>query len=248
MPSNLHGTDKVLATDEPMSDYHLLSIIIPTYNEQATVGEVIRRVLAVDLPIRKEIIVVDDGSTDRTPEVLRGLEVGDVKIHYSPVNSGKGAAVRRGLTLATGDLILIQDADLELDPEEYCQLIRPILEGQTAVVYGSRFLKPNDQIPLVRRTANWILTMTTNLLFGTRLTDMETAYKVFRADVVKRLVLRSNRFEIEPEITARLVLAGVTITEVPVSYRPRTKDEGKKIRWMDGMKSLYTLLRCRLDG
>src|SRR5262249_4036006 len=143
-------------------DYRLLSVVIPVYNEQKTVGEVIRRVLSVEVPLRKEIIVVDDGSTDRTPEVLRGIETSDVKIHRSPVNSGKGAAVREGLIRATGDLILIQDADLELNPEEYCLLIRPILEGETTVVYGSRFLKPNDEIHFLRRAANRILTMTTN--------------------------------------------------------------------------------------
>lgn len=222
--------------------YKLLSVIIPVYNEKTTITEVIEKVSSLDLPIEKEIIVVDDGSTDGTVEVLQ-LSRDKVKTtHLAPVNLGKGAAIRIGLTLINGDIVLIQDADLELDPNEFLQLIRPILEEKTSVVYGSRFLKKNP-VPFSRYLANYFLTSTTNLLFGTRLTDMETAYKVFTREVANELSLKSNRFDIEPEITAQIALKGYEIFEVPISYIPRTKYEGKKIKWRDGVKGLWTLLK-----
>lgn len=224
--------------------YKLLSIIIPVYNEKTTITEVIEKVSAVELPIEKEIIVVDDGSTDGTIDVLK-LSCQKVhNTHLAPVNVGKGAAVRIGLTLAKGDIILIQDADLELDPNELRQLIQPILDGKTSVVYGSRFLRKNS-VPPVRYFANYVLTLITNLLFGTTLTDMETAYKVFTKEIAQELNLTTNRFEIEPEITAQIALKRHTILEVPISYRPRTKFEGKKIKWKDGVTALWTLLKYR---
>ncbi len=227
-----------------MKSYKLLSIIIPVYNEKTTITEVIEKVSAVDLPIEKEIIVVDDGSTDGTIDVLK-LSCQKVNNTYlAPVNVGKGAAVRIGLTLARGDIILIQDADLELDPNELRQLIQPILDGKTSVVYGSRFLRKNS-VPPVRYFANYVLTLITNLLFGTTLTDMETAYKVFTEEIAQELNLTANRFEIEPEITAQIALKRHTILEVPISYRPRTKFEGKKIKWKDGITALWTLLKYR---
>jgi glycosyltransferase involved in cell wall biosynthesis len=226
------------------SSYQLLSVIIPVYNEKTTISEVIEKVSAVDLPIPKEIIVVDDGSTDGTVEILRTNSVKVANTYLTPVNVGKGAAVRIGLTLVRGDIILIQDADLELNPEEYKQLLQPIFEGQTSIVYGSRFLGENRVAP-VRRLANYFLTMTTNLFFRTKLTDMETAYKVFTAEAAGKLKLAANRFEIEPEITAQFALSGFKIREVPISYRPRTKFEGKKIKWKDGVKALWTLLKYR---
>ena len=224
--------------------YKLLSVIIPVYNEKTTITEVIEKVWAVDLPVEKEIIVVDDGSTDGTVEILQSSSVKLKHTYLTPINIGKGAAVRIGLTLAKGEIILIQDADLELDPNEYRQLIEPILEGRTSVVYGSRFLGENRVAPL-RRLANYILTFLTNLLFRTKLTDMETAYKVFTSEVAKSLSLEANRFEIEPEITAQIARQGYKIAEVPISYNPRTKSEGKKIKWVDGIKALMTLFKNR---
>ena len=224
--------------------YRLLSVIIPVYNEKSTIEEVIDKVSAVELPIEKEIIVVDDGSTDGTIDVLHLSREKVTSTYLAPVNVGKGAAVRIGLTLAKGDIILIQDADLELDPNEFRQLIQPILDGETSVVYGSRFLRKNS-VPPLRYLANYVLTLTTNVLFGTALTDMETAYKVFTKEVARELTLTANRFEIEPEITAQIALKRHKIVEVPITYRPRTKFEGKKIKWKDGIKAFGTLLRCR---
>jgi glycosyltransferase involved in cell wall biosynthesis len=225
-----------------------LSIVIPVYNELETIAEVIDRVRAVDLAMEKEIIVSNDGSTDGSAELLQEVATnlpGLVTVHTSPINLGKGAAVRLGLSYATGDIVIIQDADLELDPKEYTQIIDPILAGQADVVYGSRFLGKRNRIRLRTRLANRFLTTLTNLLFGARLSDMETAYKAFRRQVLEGLELRCVRFDFEPEITAKLLLAGYQIHEVPISYTPRTEDEGKKISWIDGIEAVYTLLRCR---
>ncbi len=171
-----------------------------------------------------------------------------VKIYDSPINLGKGAAVRLGLHFSTGDIVLIQDADLELDPNEVGSLLAPILEGRTSVVYGSRFLRPVAKIQMRRRIANRFLTMLTNLLFGGRLTDMETAYKVMRRDVITSVRLRAVGFDFEPELTAKLLLSGRTIVEVPIGYHPRRENEGKKIRWIDGLDAIYMLLKCRLTN
>ncbi|MBK8304305.1 MAG: glycosyltransferase family 2 protein [Chloracidobacterium sp.] len=224
--------------------YKLLSVIIPVYNESSTITEVIDKVSRVDLPLELEIIVVDDGSTDGTVEALELSRAKLTHTYLTPVNIGKGAAVRIGLTLATGDIILIQDADLELDPNEYCELLKPILSGDALVVYGSRFLKEN-KVPHIRLLANQLLTLATNLLFRTRLTDMETAYKVFTREAAGKLNLEANRFDIEPEITAQFAQLGYKIAEVPISYRPRTTLEGKKIKWKDGVKALWTLVKYR---
>ncbi len=225
-----------------------LSIIIPVYNEQQTIGEVLRKIRAVDLgDVEKEIIVVDDSSTDGSrEEILRGqkLDPKTTKVHLSFINLGKGASIRVGLKYATGDIIIIQDADLELDPREYTTIISPILEGKADVVYGSRFLKSNRTIPFRTRLANFFLTELTNLLYGTHLSDMETAYKAFRREVIEGLRLRALEFEFEPEITSRISQRGYTIHEVPISYRPRRKEAGKKISTMDGIEAVYTLFRC----
>lgn len=229
-----------------------LSIVIPVYNEEQTVREVIARVLAVDLgAIEREIIVVDDGSTDTTARVVDDAAVafpGLVQAMHSPINLGKGAAVRIGFKHSTGDLLVVQDADLELDPAEYTRLLAPILAGEVSVVYGSRFAGGGAGVPLRARFANRVLTMLTNVLFGGRLTDMETAYKAMRRDVLTRIRLRCVSFDFEPEVTAKLLLAGYKIGEVPITYRPRRADEGKKIRWTDGVDAVYTLLRCRFVG
>ncbi len=229
-----------------------LSVVIPVYNEEQTVREVIVRVLAVDLgDLEREIIVVDDGSTDTTARVVDDAAAafpGQVRAMHSPINLGKGAAVRIGFKYATGDLLVIQDADLELDPGEYTRLLAPIIAGQSDVVYGSRFAGGAKGVSLRARIANRVLTLMTNLMFGGRLTDMETAYKAMRREVLTRIRLRCVSFDFEPEVTAKLLMAGFRIAEVPITYRPRRADEGKKIRWTDGIDAVYTLWRCRMVG
>ena len=228
-----------------------LSIIIPVYNEEQTISEVVERVRAVDIgEIEKEIIIANDGSSDGTRlsiDSSRWVSDPRIKTYDNPINVGKGAAVRIGLKYATGEIILIQDADLELDPQEYGGLLVPILEGRTEVVYGSRFLAPTGHISFRTRLANRGLTWFTNVLFGARLTDMETAYKVFRREALAGIQLRCVGFDFEPELTAKLLRAGRTIVEVPVRYNPRRVDEGKKIRWTDGIDAVYALLKCRLS-
>jgi glycosyltransferase involved in cell wall biosynthesis len=226
-----------------------LSVIIPVYNEEQTIDEVIARVSAVDLPgIEKEFVIANDGSTDGTRAIIdarRWPSGAPVHVYHSPINLGKGAAVRIGLAFATGDVLLVQDADLELDPNEYGRLLEPLTANRADVVYGSRFLGENRRIPGRTRVANRFLTALTNLLYGSRLTDMETAYKVMRREAIKGVRLRAVGFDIEPELTAKLLLAGRRIVEVPISYKPRTRDEGKKMRWIDGVDAVYTLLKCR---
>jgi len=224
-----------------------LSVIIPVYNEESTIREVIAKVRDVDL--EKEIIVVDDGSTDRTTEILKDeQEKDEITIVYnSLINIGKGAAVRIGIEHITGELAIIQDADLELDPNEYVKLIQPILDGKAEVVYGSRFMQKVKGLTILQRVANTFLTLTTNLLYHTHLTDMETAYKAFRTDVLKSVKLKCTGFEFEPEITAKISRLGYKIYEVPIAYHPRTTMEGKKIRWWDGFIAVYSLWKYRFQ-
>ena len=228
-----------------------LSVVIPVYNEAQTIGAVVERVLAVDLgAVEKEIIISNDGSSDGTRSAIdASLWASDPRItaHHNQINLGKGAAVRLGLHYATGDIVLVQDADLELDPQEYGRLLEPILAGETDVVYGSRFLNPTQRISIKTRIANRVLTSFTNLLFWSRLTDMETAYKVFRREVLAGVRLRCVGFDFEPELTAQLLRAGHRIKEVPIGYNPRRVDEGKKIRWTDGIDAVYALLKCRFQ-
>jgi glycosyltransferase involved in cell wall biosynthesis len=229
-----------------------LSIIIPVYNEEQTIGEVIDRVWLVDLGgLDREVIIANDGSSDGTRGAIDASPWSNdprVKIYNSPINLGKGAAVRLGLSVATGDILLVQDADLELDPNEYGRLIAPILDGRSKIVYGSRFLAPTGRVAFKRRIANRFLSTLTNALFGSRLTDMETAYKVFTRDVLSGVRLRCVGFDFEPEITAKVLRAGHRILEVPIGYKPRHEDEGKKIRWIDGVDAIYALLKCRFGA
>ncbi len=221
-----------------------LSVIIPVYNEESTIQEILRQVRAVNLAY--EIIIVDDGSMDRTCEFLKAEEnQPDTTVIYHERNQGKGAAVRTGFDRATGDILLIQDADLEYDPRDYPALLRPIEEGRVKVVYGSRFLGPRKAMLFWHMLGNKLLTLLTNVLYNTILSDMETCYKVFRADVVKGIPLRSRRFEFEPEITAKVLKRGHRIFEVPISYYGREYDEGKKITWRDGPKAVWTLIKYR---
>jgi glycosyltransferase involved in cell wall biosynthesis len=227
-----------------------LSVIIPVYNEETTIGELIDRVTRVDIgEIETEIIVANDGSTDSSALIIeehRKALPRLLQVYSMPINLGKGAAIRLGLYHATGDVILIQDADLELDPNEYGRLLQPILDGKTDVVYGSRFLNSRKHsVPRRTRWANGFLTGLTNLLFGVKLTDMETAYKVLRREALKGVRLRCVHFDFEPEITGHLAKGGHKIIEVPISYNPRRADEGKKISWVDGIEAIYTLLRVR---
>lgn len=227
-----------------------ISIIIPVFNEAKTVGGVIDKVRTLDLgrDLDKEIIVVNDGSSDGTREALAPYEkMAGVRVHHSPVNLGKGSSVRIGFSFATGDLITIQDADLELDPAEYKNLIVPILDGSADVVYGSRFAGKGKQGKLSFWIANKALATLTNTLYRASLTDIETCYKVFRADVIPKLKLKAARFEIEPELTAQLLKRGFRIKELPIGYAPRTHDEGKKINWKDGFGAVWMLVTQRLD-
>jgi len=221
-----------------------LSVIIPVYNEKATIQEILKQVRAVNLA--HEIIIVDDGSTDGTRALLKAEEQQPgTTVIYHEHNQGKGAAVRTGFDRATGDIYLIQDADLEYDPRDYPMLLRPIEEGRVKVVYGSRFLGPRKAMLFWHMLGNKFLTLLTNVLYNTILSDMETCYKVFRADVVKGIPLRSRRFEFEPEITAKVLKRGHRIFEVPISYYGREYAEGKKITWREGPKAVWTLIKYR---
>lgn len=223
------------------------SIIIPVYNEINTIAEILAQVRAAELPCDREIIAVDDYSTDGTREFLltEAERSNDIRVLTHQQNRGKGAAVRTGLTAITGDVVIIQDADLEYDPRDYMTLLRPILEGRSKVVYGSRFLGEHKAMYFWHAVGNRFLTFTTNLLYDTTLTDMETCYKVFTADIARRLHLRSDRWGFDPEITAKILKQGYRIYEVPVAYNGREFWEGKKISWKDGFTVLATLLRYR---
>jgi glycosyltransferase involved in cell wall biosynthesis len=253
----------------------LLSIIVPVYNEVRTVRAVIDRLLAIDLPVPREILVVDDGSTDGTRDVLATLGTRDagfgmrdsgvensgfgnsspesriphpesrLTVIHAERNAGKGAAIRLGLHSARGTIVAIQDADLELDPQQIAALVSPIVRGDADVVYGSRFLAGRPPAPWITIAANRVLTGATNLLFGGSLTDMETCYKIMRADVARSLKLDANRFDIEPQITARLLRAGHRIHELPVKFDPRSRAQGKKIGWRDGVRAVQVLIAER---
>ena len=224
-----------------------LSVIVPVYNECDTVAELLRRVLAVE--VEKQVIVVDDGSSDGTAEWLTSWTRGrseQIVICQHAQNRGKGAAVRTGLAEVTGEYVLIQDGDLEYNPEDYVRLLEPLTEGRTKVVYGSRFLGGAPRMFFTQRMSNVFLTRLTNVLYGTSLTDMETCYKLFTRDVVTGFTLVSNRFDVEPELTAKVLRAGLEIEEVPITYAGRSYREGKKINWRDFVSAVWTLVRFRL--
>jgi len=227
----------------------LLTIIVPVFNEARTVRQVIERLLQIPLPLPREIIVVNDGSTDGTTQVLDGVPpvAGVLSIVHAAANGGKGSAIRIGLEHARGSIIAIQDADLELDPIQLASLVQPILDGDSDVVYGSRFLGGPVAGPWVSVAANRLLTALTNVLFGGSLTDMETCYKVMRTPVARGLRLESNRFDIEPEITAKLLRQGHRIAERPVKFDPRNRASGKKIGWRDGVHAVAVLLKYRFQ-
>jgi len=221
-------------------------VICPVYNERTTVAEVIRRMRAVELPLVLQIIVVDDGSSDGSDKVLGALEDSTVRIIRHQVNQGKGAAIRTGLAEARGDLVLIQDADLEYDPNDWPRLLDPILRGKARVVYGSRFTGERKNMMPLHWMGNRLLSLVTNVLYSSTLSDMETCYKLFDRRVLDGITINSDRFEFEPEITAKVLRRGYRIYEVPISYAGREVSEGKKISWHDGFGALTTLLRYRL--
>jgi len=221
-----------------------LSIIIPAYNEEATIKEIISRVKKQEVSIKKEIVVVDDGSSDLTPKILRKIK--GIKLITHEVNKGKGSAIRTGLEKVTGDIVLIQDADLELSPSDYPALIEPILKNNAPVVYGSRILgKDNDKNQFFYYAGGRLVTAVANLLYGIKITDEPIGYKVFKTDLLKSLNLECKGFEFCPEVTAKIAKRKIPIHEVPVSYNPRTTKEGKKLQFKDGIEAVWILLKYR---
>ena len=223
-----------------------LSVVIPVYNEVGTVKEIVRRVQAVDL--EKEIVIVDDYSTDGTREHLREINQTheNVRVLYHDHNQGKGAALRTGFQAVTGDVVIIQDADLEYDPREYPHLLNPIVDGRADVVYGSRFLGgPHRVLFFWHYVGNKFVTLLSNMFTNLNLTDMETCYKVFKREVLDKITVKSNRFGFEPEFTAKIAKRGYRIYETPISYSGRTYAEGKKIGWQDGLKAVFAILWFR---
>lgn len=232
-----------------MTKYQTVSVVIPSFNEGATLKAILEKVISSDtIGLRKEIIVVDDGSSDNTKQILKKLSRSELKVVSHPKNLGKGAAIRTGLSLSTGDVVLIQDADLEYDPHEYALLLEPIISGKADVVYGSRFMggRPHRVVYYWHSLTNHLLTTFSNMLTNINLSDMETCYKAFDGDLIRSIApkLVSNRFGFEPEITARASqVPGIRFYEVGISYYGRTYKEGKHIKWIDGLKAIIEIIR-----
>jgi glycosyltransferase involved in cell wall biosynthesis len=225
--------------------YRSLSVIVPVYNERNTVAEIIRRIRSMKVPLDLQVVVVNDGSSDGTDKVLGALEDSTVLVINHEVNQGKGAAIRTALAVATGDLIIIQDADLEYDPDDWPRLFEPVFKGRARVVYGSRFTGERQNMLPSHWLGNRFLTLVTNILYRTTLSDMETCYKLFDRKVLEGITIKSNRFDFEPEITAKVLRRGYRIYEVPISYAGRELSEGKKISWRDGFGAVRALIRFR---
>lgn len=225
--------------------FRTLSVIVPVFNERSTVAEIVRRMRSVDLPIEREIVVVDDGSDDGTGAVLTQLRDSTVRVITHPHNRGKGAAIRTGLENAMGDLVLVQDADLEYDPEDWPRLLAPVLKRRARVVYGSRFTGERRNMLFLHWMGNRFLSLVTNVLYNSTLSDMETCYKLFDRRVLDGMQLRADRFDFDPEFTAKVLRRDIRIYEVPISYAGRELSEGKKITWQDGVSALWTLVKYR---
>ncbi|MBU0579765.1 MAG: glycosyltransferase family 2 protein [Candidatus Margulisbacteria bacterium] len=226
-----------------------LSVLIPVYDEKPTIEIILQKIRAV--PVEKELIMVDDFSKDGSREILKEIESRnepDLKILYHDKNQGKGAAIRTGLKEVTGDYVLIQDADLEYDPNDYLDLIQALQKNKADVVYGSRFLGVCKNMSLSHYFGNKLLTFMANLLYGTKLTDIETCYKLWKKDLIKSIDFKANRFEFEPEITSKMLKKNIKIIEVPIHYDAREFDQGKKISWKDGFSSLWTLIKYRFKS
>lgn len=227
----------------------LLTIIVPVYNEERTVVKVLERLANLSLGIKKEIIIVNDGSTDNSRNLIENFIKEHKKSEFKLMNKengGKGSALRMGINAAKGDIVTIQDADLEYNPKEYKRLIMPIIQGDADVVYGSRFMLKHKPVYRIYFWGNKLLTFLTKILYNAKITDMETCYKVFRRDVIKNLGLKSDKFDIEPEITAKVLNKHIKILEIPISYKPRLIEEGKKIGWKDGISAVYSLIYWRV--
>ena len=225
-----------------------LSVVIPVYNEKNTIEEIVKKVKSVELPdVEKELILIDDGSKDGTRDILKKMQVEqkDLQIYFQGINGGKGATLREGFKHSTGNYVIVQDADLEYDPNDYKNLIKALNDQGVQVVYGSRFSGDYKDMTNLHFIGNKLLTILTNVLFGVKLNDMETCYKLIPGDFIRKMNIRSNRFNFEPEITAKILKSGMKIVEVPISYKGRSWSEGKKITWRDGISALYTLIKFR---
>jgi len=229
----------------PPIDYKTLTVLMPVFNEQATVKEIVARCLQVELPLDVDLVIVDDGSSDDTANVLAGISEPRVRVITHDKNQGKGAALRTGLAAATGDLVIVQDADLEYDPSDWRTLLAPVIGRQALVVYGNRFAGRGQNMSGLHWLGNRFLSVVTSVLYAKRLNDMETCYKLFDRRVIEPIHVVSDRFDFEPEITAKVLRQGYDITEVPISYAGREFHEGKKITWRDGFGALRALVRFR---